>query len=136
MLLIFSAVMDCLSQPFIPGYARTIHGEELQYHSPQPDAAVSLLVRSEDSTRYIEWMSAPPLSLSPFLLLAGIDVNAEDPHEWKVFVNDHHLFTIASPTDTMSKTMQRRVFLRSQAAYHPRSVRPTGGHQKRIAPRR
>ena len=34
-------------------------GEVLQYHAPQPDAHVSLLVRSEDEAGYIEWKTAP-----------------------------------------------------------------------------
>jgi hypothetical protein len=106
--------MTALSQPFIPGYKTKIAGEDLSYHAPQPDATTSLLVRSEDSARYIEWESAPlPVlqSYSPtvlpssFLLLAGIDVNPEDPHQWKVFVNDRHLFTISSPLDTLTKTL-------------------------------
>jgi hypothetical protein len=115
-LLLFFTASYCLSQPYIPGYHKAIAGEELQYHAPQPDATVSLLVRSEDAGRYIEWESAavtgtmkvsqdvPGLS-APFLLLAGIDVNPEDPHQWKVFVNDRHLFTISSPTDTINKIL-------------------------------
>ena len=106
-------VLPVISQSYVPGYHTAIAGENLQYHSPQPDATVSLLVRSEDSIQYIEWESAPllspspglPVSLSPFLFLAGIDVNPEDPHQWKVFVNDRHFFTIHSPTDTLTKKL-------------------------------
>ena len=108
----------------IPGYHSTIRGEILSYHAPQPDATTSLLVRSEDSTRFIEWESAmiaetgyskqeygsnKPGTWNPepgtFLLLAGIDVNPADPRSWKVFVNDRHLFTISSPLDTIQKTI-------------------------------
>ena len=102
--------MTSLSQPLIPGYKTKIAGEDLNYHSPQPDATTSLLVRSEDSLRFISWESAPipgiwNLEFGIFLMLAGIDVNPEDPHQWKVFVNDRHFFTISSPTDTLNKTL-------------------------------
>jgi len=117
-LLLSLLVFPVFSQTYLPGYHSTISGEELSYHSPQPDANVSLLVRSEDSTRYIEWATCEVTSQVPthltgdltgptasFLMLAGIDVNPEDPHKWKVFVNDQHFFTINSPADTLSKTL-------------------------------
>ncbi len=99
------------SQNFTSGYHVKIAGEDLEYHSPQPDAGTSLLVRSEDSTRYIEWVARTPSKgynppRVPYLLLAGIDVNPQDPHSWKVFVNDRHLFTISSPLDTLDKELE------------------------------
>jgi alpha-mannosidase len=111
--LLSSLILNSSAQSYIPGYQSTLAGEELQYHSPQPDANVSLLVRSEDSARYIEWESTPllpsspglPVSSSPLLLLAGIDVNPGDPHRWKVYINDRPFFTIASPADTLSKIL-------------------------------
>ena len=102
------------SQSYIAGYQTAKNGEILSYHAPQPDAPVSLLVRSEDSSRFIEWETAPiPIlqSYSPtvlqssFLLLSGIDVNPADPHSWKVFVNDKEMFTISSPLDTVNKIL-------------------------------
>jgi hypothetical protein len=101
---------QAFSQSFTPGYSASLSGEVLLYHAPQPDAPSSLLVRSEDSTRYIEWQSAPSpgiwnLEFATFLLLAGIDVNPGDPHSWKVFVNDRQFFTISSPLDTLTKTL-------------------------------
>jgi len=112
-IVIFSFLLfTAFPQSYIPGYHTRISGEDLSYHAPQPDATVSLLVRSEDSTRFIEWetsliSSSPGLqvSSSPLLLLAGIDVNPADPHSWKVFVNDREMFTISSPLDTISKTL-------------------------------
>ena len=86
-------IFTAYPQSIIPGYHSKITGEDLNYHAPQPDAPVSLLVRSEDASRFIEWASAPvPIlqSYSPavlqssFLLLAGIDVNPADPHSWGV----------------------------------------------------
>jgi hypothetical protein len=112
-ILLATLVIPAVPQSILPGYHAAITGEVLSYHAPQPDATVSLLVRSEDENRYIEWqtcqvpgnLTGPDASPSPFLLLAGIDVNPEDPHSWKVFVNDRHFFTLSSPVDTISKTL-------------------------------
>jgi hypothetical protein len=141
----------CLSQIYIPGYQKDISGEILKYHAPQPDADSSLLVRSEDENRFIEWESAPvpgasrqssvvsrqsasdslkspsgdigvtrnqsavssqqsepeTWNLEPvtLLMLAGIDVNAEDPQEWIMWVNDLPFFTIPTPLDTSTRTL-------------------------------
>jgi hypothetical protein len=113
-ILLASLVIPAFAQSFIPGFKSKIAGEDLSYHAPQPDATTSLLVRSEDAARFIEWESAPlPVlpSYSPtflqssLLLLAGIDVNPSDPHSWKVFVNDREMFSVTSPLDTVNKTL-------------------------------
>ena len=92
------------SQDYIPGYAKTIKGDDFQYHSPQPDAGISMLIRSQDDKDYIEWETAPIPGGKrsegiKFLMLAGIDVNAEDPHSWDIFVDGLKYFTISTPTN-------------------------------------
>ena len=53
-----------LSSPYVPGYERTVEGEELRYHSPIPDVDRSLLVRSVVRARDIIWETEPvPASL-------------------------------------------------------------------------
>lgn len=105
---------DGFAGQYLPGFAGKIRGEELAYHAPQPDAPFSLLVRSEDSTRYIEWETATPTEdhlqgqTVTFLMLAGIDVNAGDPRTWRFWVDDHHLFTLSSPADTLVKNLEWR----------------------------
>jgi hypothetical protein len=42
-----------LPSAYVSGYARTLKGEELRYHSPLPYVERSLLVRSLDRDRYI-----------------------------------------------------------------------------------
>ena len=66
----------------VPGYRTTIRGEELEYHSPIPYVDRSLLIRSEERGRYIEWETAPvPADFAGdtavFVFMAGIDVNAD-----------------------------------------------------------
>ena len=40
---------------YLQGYAKSLKGQVLNYHSPEPDVNSSLLVRSIDSNMYIEW---------------------------------------------------------------------------------
>ena len=107
-LLLITFSIFSFSQNFIPGYTKTIKGDDFEYHSPQPDAGTSMLIRSQDSRDYIEWETAPVPNGKPgegikFLMLAGIDVNAEDPHSWDIYVNGLKYFTISSPTNLNRK---------------------------------
>ena len=54
-----AAARIALPSPWLPGFAEAGAGEELEYHSPLPDAQRSLVVRSEDAARGIEWTTAP-----------------------------------------------------------------------------
>ncbi len=107
-MVIFTGLLS--GQNYLSGYRKSIRGEQLQYHSPQPDADRSLLVRSEDGRNYIEWETDPIPGQSgqkqlTFLMLAGIDVNPGDPHGWNVYLNDRLFFTIQSPRDTIQKNL-------------------------------
>ena len=98
------------SQDYVPGYAKTINGNDFQYHSAQPDADISMLVRSQDVRDYIEWETDPvPIGKQSgrltFLMLASIDVNAQDPQNWDIFIDGLKYFTISSPTDIGQKKL-------------------------------
>jgi hypothetical protein len=98
------------AQEYLSGFGKSLHGEELQYHSPQPDANKSLLVRSENTQNFIEWETeAMPSDYNPaavtFLMLAGFDVNPQDPHSWDISVNGKKCFRISSPLDTLQKSI-------------------------------
>jgi alpha-mannosidase len=76
------AARVALPSASLPGYAETIAGEVLEYHSPLPDAQRSLVVRSEDSERSIEWNTAAvPAGLAEdvatFVMLAGLDATVD-----------------------------------------------------------
>jgi hypothetical protein len=99
------------AQEYIPGYNKTIKGDNFNYHSPQPDADVSMLIRSEDARDYIEWETAPlPYKFyndrANFLMLAGIDVNELAPQSWDIYVNGLKYFTISSPTSAEKKELK------------------------------
>lgn len=99
-----------LSQKFLAGYEKTIKGETINYHAPQPDAGRALLIRSEDNSRYIEWQTVlVPFDYKEktvrFLMLAGIDVNAQNPHSWDLSIDGADFFKIHSPINTNSKSI-------------------------------
>ncbi len=94
----------------LQGYARTIKGEELLYESTEPNATVSLLVRSLDEKLSIEWETqALPVGFKEdtavFVFIAGIDINKEDPHTFRMFVNGKESFQIHSPHDDKKKRL-------------------------------
>ena len=91
-----------LPSRYISGYARTITGEELRYHSPLPYVERSLLVRSLDRDRSIEWQTAPvPDSFAAdtavFVIMAGIDVHQE-PRRFDLYVNGEPGLSFRNPT--------------------------------------
>lgn len=92
---------------YLSGYSQEIKGETIRYECQQPDADSALLVRSVHEHKYIEWTSSPvPENFDEeyveFIWIAGIDVNADNNHEFKMFINDEHQFTFRNPLDTLN----------------------------------
>jgi hypothetical protein len=90
-----------LPTPFLSGYARTLKGEELTYHSPIPTVDKSLLVRAEDRERSIAWETAPVPSdhaegTATFVVMAAIDVH-ESPRSWDLRVNGRDVLQFRNP---------------------------------------
>lgn len=107
---VFFTMKTAFSQTYLSGFDKAIYGEEFNYHAPQPDARRALLIRSLDAAGDIAWQTQPvPVDFkqdtAQFLMLAGIDVNKDDPRKWDVFINDKKHFTIQSPRDTSQKTI-------------------------------
>lgn len=115
------------AQQYLSGYAKTIKGETIDYHAPQPDAKQALLVRSQESSKYIEWQSQKvPIdckekSLS-FLMLAAIDVNQKDPSTWNISINGENHFKISSPTISDVKTLSWQGVGGSKLTFNVQSV--------------
>ncbi len=98
------------SKKWLSGYFKDIKGEMLIYHSPQPDANQSLLVRSIDRKRYIEWETEPiPVEhegeYAEFIWLAAIDANREDSHNFDFYINNEKILTFSNPLDTLKKEL-------------------------------
>lgn len=85
----------------LPGYARTIRGEDLVYHSPLPWVDRSLLVRSLDRRMDIEWETAPvpagfAADTAVFAFALGIDVT-DTTRRFDLFVDGDSVLTFSSP---------------------------------------
>ncbi len=95
---------------YIKGYEKSLAGEVLRYHSPQPEATDALLVRSLERRLFIEWETAPvPENFSGdtarFIWIAGIDANREQ-HQFDLFVNDSFALSFKNPADNSVKEWQ------------------------------
>ncbi|MCX6282794.1 MAG: hypothetical protein NTW31_00935, partial [Bacteroidetes bacterium] len=93
---------------FFVGWERSLKGGGFGYHSPEPDVRTSLLVRSEDSTRYIEWETEKVPSVLntdhvQFVWMFGIDANPAG-HSYKLFLNGRYCLTFANPPVAEKKT--------------------------------
>ena len=91
-----------LPSHYISGYSKTIAGEDLRYHSPIPYVERSLLVRSLDRERYIEWDTAPlPVDyddeIAVFVFMAGIDIN-DDVRSFDLYLNGERVLQFANPS--------------------------------------
>ncbi len=100
---------DVLNKKLFKGYTKEISGENLTYHSPQPNATVSLLVRSLDRKNHIEWETETiPQDFSEdyaeFIFMAGIDANKVS-QKFDLFINGQMLLTITNPANTLEKTI-------------------------------
>ena len=95
---------------YVSGYSKTIAGEELRYHSPIPHVDRSLLVRSLDRRRYIEWETA---SLPPghnedetvFVFMGGIDVNT-DVRRFDLQLNGEPVLQFENPSSTEERSLR------------------------------
>ena len=90
--------------PYVEGYDSTLAGERFNYHTASPLITSSLLVRSADSTRYIEWRTArvpdsAAGSVVTFRWMASMDVvdSGTTQHHFTLAVNGRPWFTIPSP---------------------------------------
>jgi hypothetical protein len=89
------------SSGFYKGYETSVKGGGFIYHSPEPEVHSSLLLRSQDSTRYIEWMTECipenfPGTSAHFVWMFGIDANT-DSHSYKLFLNGKYCLSFSNP---------------------------------------
>ena len=104
------AARIALPSPWLPGYAEAIAGEELEYHSPLPDAQRSLVVRSEESARGIEWKTAPVPAgfaedVATFVMLAGIDAT-DDRREFVLSIDGRPVLSFETPLEAETGTLK------------------------------
>jgi hypothetical protein len=85
----------------LPGYARTVRGEELVYHSPMPWVDKALLVRSLDRGMDIAWETTVvpdgfAADTAVFVFALGIDVT-DTTRVFTFFVDGDSVLTFSSP---------------------------------------
>ncbi len=88
-------------QDYIPGYRKSLSGEVLRYHAPQPGIRDALLVRSIKRGLYIEWETdTVPTGFRDdtlrFIWLCAIDVN-EEQHHFDLYVNGEKILSFRNP---------------------------------------
>lgn len=95
------------NENYLQGYAKTISGNELSYHSPLPDVKTSLLVRANELYSSIEWETETiPKNYGDdfltFIWMFGIDVNV-DSHDFDLFLNGEKIITFSNPKSDENK---------------------------------
>jgi alpha-mannosidase len=107
LVLFLSDAVFAAETPWFQGYAKTIGGETIGYHSPYPDATSALLVRATDGTMAIEWETAPVPGdfgepFATFLWMSGL-ATQKGAHRFVLSVNGEPLLTFRTGKDTSDK---------------------------------
>lgn len=105
--LLLSVSISAQEGSWLKGYTADISGEVLTYHSPHPEVTSSLLIRNQDSTKYIEWMmdevpAGTDTEAFTFVWIFGIDVNVNS-YTYKLYLDDEYLLSFKNPRDTLVK---------------------------------
>ncbi len=85
---------------YLPGFARTIAGQPIDYHSPHADVRTALLCRATDGKMTVEWETAPlPADYRQtevsFVWIAGLGCNIAEK-KFDLFVADQYCLTFTS----------------------------------------
>jgi alpha-mannosidase len=89
---------------WLSGYAKTLSGVTMTYHSPYPDITATLIVRASDGTRPMEWETEPvPAGASgrttTFLWLAGL-ATGKGAHRFDLAIDDEPVLGFRTSTDS------------------------------------
>jgi hypothetical protein len=102
--------MAAPAAPWLKGYARTISGETIDYHSPYPGLSSALLVRATDGTMRIAWETGPvPADFrekeSTFIWMCGLATH-DGGHEFKLAVDGRPVLAFRSAKDPSEKAWE------------------------------
>ena len=95
---------------WLKGYAKTVSGETIGYHSPYPDATAALLVRATDGTMAIEWETAPVPEnfvepFATFVWMSGC-ATQKGAHRFFFSADGEQLFTFRTGKDATEKNWE------------------------------
>ena len=91
------------AQPLVVvnGYESDVFGEKIDYHSCHPAANSALMVRCEDTSKFIEWETAPApkgAEVVTFAWIAGYSSGTSmADHTFHLLVNDKELLSFVTP---------------------------------------
>jgi len=93
--------------PWLQGWARTISGETMGYHSPYPDITTALLSRATDGTMSIVWETAPVPAdytedTATFVWMGGL-ATQKGAHQFALTVDDRPLLEFRTGRDVSDK---------------------------------
>jgi putative alpha-1,2-mannosidase len=94
----------------VNGYASSLAGDVIGYHSSDPTAGSALIVRTEDGQKYVEWETGPvpeyTESKVSFVWLAGIDAS-DDGRNFELAVNEEPWLSFRGPKASDRSFQQR-----------------------------
>jgi alpha-mannosidase len=96
---------------YLNGYHSSIHGETIEYHSPDPDVDSALIVRAQNIAHSISWETDPipkeSRDFSQFIWLAGIEcagfAQEPDSHAFEFLIDGQRWFTFKNAKDATAK---------------------------------
>lgn len=96
--------------PIVRGYAKSLNGEVIQYHSSYPYAKDALLVRATNGAMQIEWETDPAPETLPdtvtFMWLAGL-CTFRGGHRFDLYGNGEYWLSFNAGIDTTEKFWTR-----------------------------
>ncbi len=95
------------SPSWLKGYAKTISGEVMGYHSPYPDATAALIVRATDGTMAIEWETEPvpagfDAPFATFIWMCGLGTG-KGAHRFDLSIDGRAAFAFHSGRDAADR---------------------------------
>jgi alpha-mannosidase len=95
---------------WLKGYARTIAGETMGYHSPYPEATAALIVRATDGTMAIEWETEPvpagfDAPFATFIWMCGLGTG-KGAHRFDLSIDGKPAFAFHSAKDETERTWE------------------------------
>ncbi|MGA8865820.1 MAG: glycoside hydrolase family 38 C-terminal domain-containing protein [Candidatus Sulfotelmatobacter sp.] len=96
---------------YLNGYASSVNGQTIEYHSSDPDADSALLVRGQSIAHSISWETDPipeaSGEFSHFIWLAGIECagfeGEKDSHRFDFLINGQLWFTFKNAKDATAR---------------------------------
>jgi alpha-mannosidase len=110
LLLCSAPLTHAAENAWLKGYAKTVSGETIGYHSPYPEATSALLVRATDGRMSAAWETAPvpddfSAPVATFVWMAGL-ATQKGAHAFFLSVDDEPLLAFHTGKDASEKSWE------------------------------